>query len=150
MVIDRGLDEYCRLGHRGCLDALASGRALNNRLKRLWREGHWSNFERAVNIRDLPALLADGDGMVQRLIQETGRWIGSGVMHIIRVVDPCEIVFKGYLMTELWDYLQPHIARVIAAYEREIPLSLSALGENVGLVGAGIAASRLRETAAAG
>ena len=144
VIIDRGQDEYCRLGHRGCLDALASGRALDNRLKRLWREGHWTHFERAVGIHDLPDLLAAGDGMAQRLVVETGKWIGDGVMHIIRVVDPCEIIFKGYLMTELWEHIHPHIAGVLVSYERSIPLSLSSLGENVGLVGAGLAAQRLR------
>jgi len=33
---------------------------------------------------------------------------------------------------------------VLESYERSIPLSLSSLGENVGLIGAGIAAQRLR------
>jgi len=144
MIIDRGQDAYCRLGHRGCLDGLASGRALDNRLKRMWREGHWTHLEHEVVLRDLPDLLAVGDGMAQRLVAETGKWIGAGVMHVIRVVDPCEIVFKGYLMTELWHYLHPHIALVLESYERSIPLSLSSLGENVGLIGAGIAAQRLR------
>ena len=148
MIIDRGQDEYCRLGHRGCIDALASGRALDNRLKRLWREGHWTHMENGVDLRDLTELLAQGDGMAQRLINETGVWVGAGVMNIIRILDPCEVVFKGYLVTELWQYLKPAIARVLAAYEREIPLSLSSLGENVGLIGAGIAAQELREALA--
>jgi len=148
MIIDRGQNAYCRLGHRGCLDALASGRAVNNRLKQFWREGHWTQFEREVELRDLPQLLAQCDGMAHRLVEEAGKWIGAGVMHIIRVVDPCEIVFKGYLMTELWQYIHPSIASVLASYERGIPLSLSSLGENVGLIGAGIAAERLRESLA--
>ena len=143
IIIDPGLDEYCRLGHRGCLDALASGRALDNRLKRLWREGHWTHRQK-VDIGDLSELLAEGDGMAQRLVRETGTWIGMGLMDIIRVLDPCEIVFKGYLMTELWEHLQPFIAAVLASYDRYIPMSLSSLGENVGLIGAGIAAQRLR------
>jgi glucokinase len=146
MIIDRGHNAYCRLGHRGCLDALASGRALDNRLKRLWREGHWTHLEHEVDLRDLPALLAAGDGMAKRLVDETGKWIGAGVMNIIRVVDPCEIVFKGYLMTELWQYIHPSIAGVLESYERGIPLSLSSLGENVGLIGAGLAAQKLRES----
>jgi len=148
MIIDRGQEAYCRLGHRGCLDALASGRALENRLRHLWRQGHWTHLEREVELRDLRDLLAAGDGMARRLVEETGKWIGAGVMHIIRVIDPCEIVFKGYLMTELWDDIHPYIALVLNAYERSIPLSLSSLGENVGLIGAGIAARRLRDSLA--
>ena len=35
--------------------------------------------------RDLPDLLSAGDGMAQRLVEETGKWIGVGVMHVIRV-----------------------------------------------------------------
>ncbi len=145
LIIDHGLDCYCRLGHRGCLDALASGRALDNRLKKLWREGHWTHHEKGVTIRDLRDLLAEGDGMAQSLVSEAGHWIGIGIMQIIRVLDPCEIVFKGYVATDLWEYLEPHITEVLGRYERNIPLSLSALGENVGLIGAGIAAQRLRE-----
>jgi len=144
LQIDRGLDCYCRLGHRGCLDSLASGRALDNRLKSLWREGHWTQYTKEVTIRDLPQLLAEGDGMAQRLIREAGQWIGVGIMQIIRVLDPCEIVFKGYVATELWEYLEPNISYVLGTYERKIPLSLSSLGENVGLIGMGIAAQRLR------
>ncbi len=144
LIIDPGLDCYCRLGHRGCLDALASGRALNNRLKRLWRQGHWTHYPHEVAIRDLRDLLAEGDGMAQSLVREVGQWIGVGIMQILRVLDPCEIVFKGYVATDLWEYLEPHIAYVISSYERKIPLSLSVLGENVGLVGAGIAVRRQR------
>ncbi|MHB9129561.1 MAG: ROK family protein [Armatimonadota bacterium] len=143
MIIDRGLDSYCLLGHRGCLDALASGRAVKNRMKKLWREGHWSHLESGIGLREFKELLADGDGMAQCLAHETGGWIGAGIMNVIRVVDPCEIVFKGYLMTELWDYIIPHIKSVLASYERTIPMSLSSLGEHVGLVGAAIAAKRL-------
>lgn len=145
MVIDRGLDSYCRLGHRGCLDALASGRAVNNRLQTLWRDGHWTQYENGVELHDLPDLLKSGDGMAHCLVQETGRWIGVGIMSIIRVIDPCEVVFKGYLARVLWDDLHPHISAVLARYDRQVPMSLSSLGEDVGLVGAGIAARRLRE-----
>lgn len=148
MIIDRGQEAYCRLGHRGCLDALASGRAMENRLKHMWRQGHWAHLEREVELRDLPDLLDAGDGLAKRLVEEAGKWIGAGVMDVIRVIDPCEIVFKGYLMTELWDEIHPYIAGVLEAYERTIPLSLSSLGENVGLIGAGIAAQRLRESVA--
>lgn len=145
IIIDRGQNFYCRLGHRGCLDALASGRAVNNRMRKLWREGHWTHLEDGATIRDLPNLLAENDGMALRLVEETGQWIGHGLMQVIRVVDPCEVVFKGFLITELWNHLRPHIMRVINNYGYDIPLSLSSLGENVGLVGAGIAARRLRE-----
>ncbi|HEX2949381.1 MAG TPA: ROK family protein [Armatimonadota bacterium] len=146
MIIDNGQDLYCRLGHRGCLDALASGRALDNRLRKLWREGHWNQHGNGIGIQDLPSLLANNDGMAQRLIRETGQWIGAGVMSIIRVLDPCEIIFKGYLVTELWPYLQPHIANVIRGYERTVPMSLTSLGDNAGLVGAGIAIRRRQQS----
>jgi len=145
IIIDPTRDVYCRLGHRGCLDALASGRALRNRMKQLWREGHWSQFAQGVDLDDLPQLLANGDGMAMRLVQDTGQWLGAGVMDIIRILDPCEIVFKGYLITQLWDHLEPAIRRVLADYDRTLPMSLSSLGEHVGLIGAGIAAKRLRE-----
>lgn len=148
LIIDHGLDCYCRLGHRGCLDALASGRALDNRLKSLWREGHWTNYTNEVTLRDLHDLLASGDGMAQSLMREVGQWIGIGIMQIIRVLDPCEIVFKGYVANELWEYLAPQVADLLRSCERTIPLSLSALGENVGLVGAGIAARRMRDNLA--
>lgn len=150
MIIDRGQNAYCRLGHRGCLDSLASGRALNNRLRRLWHDGHWTQYDRPVELRDLPQLLAEGDGMAHRLVDETGMWIGAGVMHVLRVLDPCEIIFKGFLATELWEYLRPSIAQVLESYEREIPMSLCSLGENVGLIGAGIAAERLRKSPVGG
>jgi glucokinase len=142
IIINRTLDFYCRLGHRGCLDALASGRAVDNRLRKLWREGHWTQYENGVTIRNLPKLLDQGDGMAHTLVNETGTWIGEGVMKILRVMDPCEVVFKGFLMTTLWEHLRPRIAEVLAGYDRSIPMSLAALGEDVGLVGAALAARR--------
>jgi glucokinase len=140
MIIDRGQDAYCRLGHRGCLDALASARALNNRIMHLWRAGHWAQFADGLSLDDLPPLLAVGDGLARRLVREAGMWLGTGVMNLIRVLDPCEIVFKGYLVTSLWTYLLPAIEDVLAGYDRCIPMSLCSLGEHVGLVGAGLAA----------
>jgi glucokinase len=145
MIIDRGLDFYCRLGHRGCLDALASGRALQNRLQSLWREGHWTHLSDAeVTLAQMPTLLAAGDGMALRLMREAGHWIGLGVMHVIRILDPQEIIFKGYMATALWPYLEPNIRYVLESFERPLPLSLCSLGDNVGLIGAGLAAKRLR------
>ncbi|MEI7834466.1 MAG: ROK family protein [bacterium] len=142
MIIDHTANSYCRLGHRGCLDSLASGRALKNRLSKLWREGHWTQHADSMRLSYLPELLANGDGMAHRLVQETGMWIGAGIMNIVRVLDPCEIVFKGYLATTLWDYLHPNIAAALASYERYIPMSLASLGTEVGLVGAALAARR--------
>ena len=69
------------------------------------------DHEKGIGINDLPELLAANDGMAHRVIRETGKWIGMGIMQIIRVLDPCEIIFKGYLATALWPYLQPHIVR---------------------------------------
>lgn len=145
LIIDQRHDYYCRLGHRGCLDALASGRALDNRLRKLWREGHWTQYEQSVTILHLRELLTMNDGMARQVIHETGQWIGQAIMQIIRVIDPCEVIFKGYLITELWSYLMPHIASVLTSYEREVPMSLSALGDNVGLVGASLAIQRQQE-----
>ena len=142
LVIDQRHDYYCRLGHRGCLDALASGRALDNRLRKLWREGHWTQHEGGVTIHHLQELLASNDGMAHQVIHETGQWIGQAIMQIIRVLDPCEVIFKGFLIMELWPYLQPHVSNVLKGYERDVPMSLSVLGDNVGLVGAGLAIRR--------
>ena len=142
LIIDATKDVYCHLGHRGCLDSLASGLAMDNRLRKLWREGHWSHHLEGVSIHHLPELLAENDGVAHTLMQETGTFIGQGVMQVIRVIDPCEIVFKGYLISTLWPHLQPHISAVLHGYQRDVPMSLCALGDNVGLVGAGLAVRR--------
>lgn len=88
-------------GGRGELEAYASASAVTQRMHELLRAGESSSvLERADSIEDLTPLDLmhagnQGDEFALRLIEETGRYLGVGVVTLVHTVDPGIVVLGG-------------------------------------------------------
>jgi predicted NBD/HSP70 family sugar kinase len=79
----------CRCGNRGCLETLASTRAIAELLSASRRED--------ISTRRLLELSAAGDAAAQRLIGDAGRAIGVAVANLCNLLNPEMIVVGGEL-----------------------------------------------------
>ncbi|MEM7115243.1 MAG: ROK family protein [Chloroflexota bacterium] len=124
----------CTCGLTGCLESYAASRVMVER----------SAFD------DIPSLAVAyrQDGTLTA-VNEAAGWLGRGLGMITAVLAP-EIILIGGSGTLLGDaYLRQvqasFVANAMPAY-RAIPLAFTQLGENSGLIGAGILAARGERT----
>ncbi|MBV9100636.1 MAG: ROK family protein [Candidatus Dormibacteraeota bacterium] len=105
----------CHCGGAGCLEALASGLAIERRFG-----------VRGEHLED-PEAWAD-----------IGRWLGLGAVNAIALVDPDVVLFGGGV-TAAWDRFAPSLQRTIAEHLHLQPVprvELGSLGEERNLLGA--------------
>jgi predicted NBD/HSP70 family sugar kinase len=79
----------CRCGNRGCLETLASSRAIADLLSASRRE--------EVSARRLLELCTDGDAAAQRLVGDAGRAIGIAVANLCNILNPECVIVGGDL-----------------------------------------------------
>lgn len=87
VVDDRGA--LCNCGNRGCLSAVASGRAL---LLELAAAG-----SPRASLQEVIADARAGDLACRRLLSEAGRYIGIALAHAVKLIAPSRIVLGGEL-----------------------------------------------------
>lgn len=87
VVDDRGA--LCNCGNRGCLSAVASGRAL---LLELAAAG-----SPRENLQEVIADARGGDLACRRILAEAGRHLGLGLAHAVKLIAPATIVVGGEL-----------------------------------------------------
>ena len=79
----------CRCGNTGCLEAVASGRALAEQLR---AAGH-----DVANAREVVALLRSGEADATRLVRAAGRALGEVLAGAVNLLNPAAIVVGGDL-----------------------------------------------------
>lgn len=89
----------CPCGNHGCLEALASGTAIQRRAREAANERSGTALgrlaiERAVLGEDVTRLAEDGDQSSVSILKETGRWLGIGLAGFVNVFNP-EVVAVG-------------------------------------------------------
>ena len=152
MTVDVG-GPRCTCGQQGCWETFASGR----RLDQMARD------ETAVEPTGLTARLAgqraatgfhlteaalQGDIDAGRALQEMGSWLGIGLANLVVILDP-EIIVVGGGAARAGDILLDPARRSLldalegAVFRLPIPLVAAGLGEEAGMVGAGLAAAEL-------
>jgi predicted NBD/HSP70 family sugar kinase len=122
----------CRCGNHGCLETLASARAVANLLSISRRE--------QVSTRRMLELSNSGDAATRRLIGDAGRAIGVAVANLCNIVNP-ECVVIGGDMALAGDVLLDPVREVVqrnaipsAAADTEIVAGV--LGERAEMLGA--------------
>ena len=93
----------CACGNRGCLEALASGTAIQRRAREVASEHPGSALgrlaiERTVLGEDVTRLAQEGDKAALSVLQETGRWLGIGLAGFVNVFNPEVIAVGGGVM----------------------------------------------------
>jgi predicted NBD/HSP70 family sugar kinase len=124
----------CRCGNVGCLEAIAGGRALAQRLS--------GAGLKAANSRDVVALTRAGEPLAVRMVRDAGRSLGHVLAGSVNFFNPAAIVIGGDL-GEVHEQLLAGMREVI--FERSLPLATrdlrtepSRLGDRAGVVGAAI------------
>jgi len=124
----------CRCGNRGCVEALAGGRALAGQLIELGLE--------ARNGRDVVDHVRAGQPSAVRLVREAGRMLGEVLAGIVNFFNPDVIVIGGDV-AEADDQLLAGVREVVyqrstALATRHLELRRSQLGDRAGAKGAAV------------
>ncbi|MDX6588611.1 MAG: hypothetical protein QOI31_3084 [Solirubrobacterales bacterium] len=122
----------CRCGNHGCLETLASARAVANLLSVSRRE--------QISTRRMLELCESGDAATRRLIGDAGRALGVAVANLCNIVNPETVVIGGD-MALAGDVLLDPVREVVhrnaipsAAADTEIVAGV--LGERAEMLGA--------------
>jgi glucokinase len=89
----------CACGNYGCLEALASGSAIQRRAREVASERPESGLgrigvERKILGEDVTELAREGDEVAISVLAETGRWLGIGLAGFVNIFNP-EMVAVG-------------------------------------------------------
>lgn len=121
----------CRCGNIGCLETVAAGWALVERLR---RNGHTAD-----GIGDIATAVARGEPEALAGVREAGRALGEVVAAVVNVLNP-EAVIVGGPLAENGEILLTGVRQ--AVYQRITPLAArgldmraSTLGERAGVLG---------------
>ncbi len=90
----------CACGNRGCLEALASGTAIQRRAREVAVERPGSALgrlavERKVIGEDVTRLAREGDEAALSVLEEAGRWLGIGLAGFVNIFNPEVIAIGG-------------------------------------------------------
>jgi predicted NBD/HSP70 family sugar kinase len=124
----------CRCGNAGCLEAVAGGRALAERLV-------VDPALDAPRTRDVVRLVRAGDPEAMQAVREAGRHLGDVLASCVCFFNPSVIVIGGDLaQTEqlLAGVREIAFGRSLPLATRDLRLVASRLGERAGVIGAAI------------
>ncbi len=129
--VDAAGDQLCRCGATGCLETIAGGWALVNRLQ---DEG-----VEARHVRDLVALALEGDARARNLLRESGRYVGEVLSVAVNLLNPQTVVIGGD-MGAAFDLYSAGVreavySRSTARATRELRFTPATHGDAAGLVG---------------
>jgi glucokinase len=129
--------EPCGCGRRGCLETVASGRAIAERVRRL--DG------RTLAAREIFAAAAAGDATCARAVDEAIAALGAGLTILVNVLNP-EVIAIGGGVAEagaaLLDRLRASVRAAAWAPAGEVVrLVPAALGPRAGAIGVAVFAT---------
>ena len=131
----------CGCGNAGCMEqyASASGVALS------YLEA--SQLQRSA--AEIAHLAEAGDQAAHAAYALAGKSLAQALAHILKVIDVCEVVIGGG-MSGAWTLLAPSFQQqlehdLIPALRGKIKVSVSTMGDQAGIMGAAMLASRLNQ-----
>ncbi len=134
----------CPCGMHGCLEALVSGPAIVRAATAALESGEATSL-RSVGSLDTAAVAGAaraGDAVAQRIFATVGEHLGVGISYLVNILDPQMIVLGGGLMDAGDLLLEPTRASMArhSLKGARLPVVVSALGDDAGLIGAVFAA----------
>jgi glucokinase len=149
MVVKQG-GARCMCGRRGCMEAYAGRRAMEEEAKRLVEEGHHTDLFEIMRERKRETLssgvwahaLAHEDKLAQRLIERAVKALGSGIASAVNLLDVELVLLGGGLGTR---FGEPMLERILAAMKPHLfkdddppVMRLAGLGDLGGAIGAAL------------
>lgn len=145
MVIDpKG--RICSCGRRGCLEALASGTAIAQEAQELIYHGgghvikEMRKVSGEITAREVGEAARKGDPEALAIINRVIAMLGLGIANMVNVFDPEIVVLAGGVGVGLQDLLLQPVtaivkANVFAMHKENLKITVSDLGEDIGLLG---------------
>jgi predicted NBD/HSP70 family sugar kinase len=122
----------CRCGSRGCLETVASARAIAEQLS--------ASRGEPVSTQNLLDLTANGDPAASRLIAEAGREIGVALAGLVNLVNPDCVIIGGDLSAAGELITAPVLESIrryaLASSAEQVTVLPGVLGERAELLGA--------------
>ncbi len=99
----------CMCGLHGCLEALASGRAVGSRFEAALADGATSTraFSRPVTAIDVYRAAAEGDPLALHVADTAGRYVARAVHELVMAYDVRHVVLGGGVTTAGRTFLDP-------------------------------------------
>jgi len=141
VVHDRG--EICRCGKRGCLETVASAKALIRQAKDLinyYPDCKLPHDAQQINLETIEEAYKAGDPQVRNLVLKTADYIGMAISNIVGILNIQKIVLEGD-MTRFGPAWLDKIRTVMMNYSLDrlienTHVEIGQLGENAIILGA--------------
>ena len=125
--------------NRGCLEALASGTALE-------REATARAGGKRVKGKQVVEAARQGDEAARGLLADVGRWLGIGISNYVNIFEPRHFVIGGGLSAAADLFLDAAIeearSRALPALFGRVRISVAQAGNDAGVIGAGLLAAQ--------
>jgi glucokinase-like ROK family protein len=141
----------CTCGNYGCLEAFASGRAIEIQAQKLVESGKRTLLanphRKNISVRDVAEAARRGDLEAQEILNRAGEFIGLAIANLINLLNP-KVVIIGGGVAEVGDLLTAPIRKMVKerslpASEHAVKITTAMLGRRSTLIGAMVQAASL-------
>ena len=150
----------CPCGRRGCMEAYAGRRAMEEKARRKHAAGHKTDLFKIMEERGRTTLtsgvwaraVGHGDGLAEKLIERAVHALGNGVASVINVLDVELVVIGGGLGVRFGEPMVRRIADAMLPHlfvdDRPPDVRLAQLGDLGGAIGAALLSQQAHAVAA--
>jgi predicted NBD/HSP70 family sugar kinase len=138
--------ELCTCGNRGCLETVASNRAILKRAQRIYKDDPDSILHRyatttaKLNTRSILKAYLDGDQSVREILQDASDYLGNAVANLVSTLNIHRIEIAGddlYLEPEFIEIIRQQVRQgSLKALAQETHLEAARLGGDIVILGA--------------
>ncbi|MBD5534762.1 MAG: ROK family protein [Lachnospiraceae bacterium] len=127
-------DILCTCGAKGCLQAVASGWAI----QRMYNKAKRSEENEKFELKDIAALALNGDKTAKELFVKAGTYIGDAIANVAIMMDVPIIVLGGGVILTEGLILEPILEQFKKSIQkkRDVKIGISTLYDRNGVIGA--------------
>jgi len=125
----------CGCGMRGCLESYIGADRIIERFKGLLKKGISTSKKTVESVKDIVKAAKNGDRLSIYVLNETGVMLGVGISTVINILDPDIVIVGGGIAKARNLILKPAREEVARRVIRRVPIVVSKLGDNAGLLG---------------
>jgi len=137
----------CGCGNYGCLETMASVKYMEERARRLIRQGTASSLNAiedsdSININDIISAAANGDVTAGGILLESARYLGIAISNLVNTLNPSKVII-GKEFVRYSHLVMEQLKAVVAGKALKYPVSrveiaASGIGEQSSALGAAI------------
>jgi len=126
----------CHCGKYGCLEAVASGHAIEQKANHDLRKskGHWLTAE------EVARMAADGDAAAAAIFAEAGKFLGKAISFAANILSPDKVIIGGGISLAGGLLLEPvrreFNRHTMTEVRKSTEIAISCLGMEAGVLGA--------------